>query len=123
MALVPIIVTAAKVAQTVYRHRKAIYAVLTAQDRYISNSFRYGGYGKATSYGVRSGALIGSVAGAFISNADDSPGNGVQKPLQKQHPPSKPYKTRSGRTSRNNSRYSTQRCYGARSRNSRSRKY
>ncbi len=83
MALFPIVVTAAKVAQTVYKHRKAIYAVLTAQDRYISRSFRYGGYSKATSYGVRSGALAGSVIGSVINNAEDTPGNGVQKPFQK----------------------------------------
>ncbi len=73
-----------KVGTVIIKHRKAIYAVLTAQDRYISNSFRYGGYGKATSYGVRSGALIGSVTGAFINHAEDSPGNAVQKPFQKQ---------------------------------------
>ncbi len=86
------------VAQQIIKHRKAIYAVLTAQDRYISKSFKYGGYGKATSYGVRSGALIGSVAGAFISNAEDSPGNAIQKQIQKQSPTRKPYKTRRGFT-------------------------
>ncbi len=103
------------VIQQLYKHRKTIYAVLTAQDRYISKSFRYGGYGKATSYGVRSGALIGSVAGAFISNAEDTPGNGVPKVIQKQPPPSKPYQTRGGPTVRSRSRssqfYSTSR-YG-----------
>ncbi len=74
-----------KVGAVVIKHRKAIYAVLTAQDRYISKSFRYGGYGKATSYGVRSGALAGSIIGAFIK--DDStfqPGNGaVLQPKQR----------------------------------------
>ncbi len=104
MALIPIVVTAAKVAQTVYKHRKAIYAVLTAQDRYISRSFKYGGYGKATSYGVRSGALVGSVVGAFINNAEDSPGNGIQKTFRKQPKTSKPYQTRSRRATR---RYSS----------------
>ncbi len=83
-----------KVGAVVLRHRKAIYAVLTAQDRYISKSFKYGGYGKATSYGVRSGALAGSIAGAFINNADDSPGNAIQKTFEKQPTPGKSYKTR-----------------------------
>ncbi len=83
------------VAQQIFKHRKAIYAVLTAQDRYISKSFRYGGYGKATSYGVRSGALAGSVAGAFINNAEDSPGNAIQKPFQPVNTSRTPYQTRS----------------------------
>ncbi len=37
--------------------------------------------------GVRHGLTTGSVAGTFINtNAPDSPGNGVQKPWQKQQP-------------------------------------
>ncbi len=93
-----------KVGTVIFRHRKAIYAVLTAQDRYISKSFRYGGYGKATSYGVRSGALIGGVAGAFINNAEDSPGNGIQTQKPK-YTTSPPNKTRNRPTIRNYSRY------------------
>ncbi len=93
---------AIKIATTLIKHRKTIYAVLTAQDRYISKSFKYGGYGKATSYGVRSGALAGSIAGAFINNqAPDSPGNGQIFPQkQPQITPSKSYKTRSRSTAR-----------------------
>ncbi len=87
------------VIQQLYKHRKAIYAVLTAQDRYISKSFRYGGYGKATSYGVRSGALIGSVAGAFIKNDEITPDNG-------QIFPQKRPKTTSGKSYQTRSRYS-----------------
>ncbi len=90
----------------VYKHRKAIYAVLTAQDRYISKSFRYGGYGKATSYGVRSGALAGSVLGAFINNAEDSPGNAVPTKVQPKYTTGPPNKARIRRTGRNNSRFS-----------------
>ncbi len=93
------------IASQIYKHRKAIYAVLTAQDRYISGAFKYGRYGKATSYGVRSGALVGSVAGAFISNqADDSPGNAIQKKLPTKSPTGKTYKTRNGQTRRNRPR-------------------
>ncbi len=95
-----------KVGSVVFRHRKAIYAVLTAQDRYISKSFKYGGYGKATSYGVRSGALAGGIAGAFINNAEDTPGNGIPTPFRKQPTPSAPYKTRGGRTTGRRPRYS-----------------
>ncbi len=89
------------VATQVYKHRKTIYAVLTAQDRYISRSFKYGGYGKATSYGVRSGALVGSIAGAFL-NAPDSPGNDASVPFQKQpkYTPRTSYQTRYRRTRR-----------------------
>ncbi len=122
MALVPIIITAAKVAQKVYQHRKAIYAVLTAQDRYISSAFRYGGYGKATSYGVRSGALAGSIAGAFINNASDSPGNGIQKPFKSSPTPGKPNKTRGRFPVRSNRRYSRQSCPSPRNRYSYSRR-
>ncbi len=109
-----IIKIASTVVPLVYKHRKAIYAVLTAQDRYISKSFKYGGYGKATSYGVRSGALAGSIAGAFITHeADDSPGNGVQKTFRKQPKTGQPYKTRSrpatSRYRRNKQRYNTDR--------------
>ncbi len=93
-----------KVAAVVVKHRKAIYAVLTAQDRYISKSFKYGGYGKATSYGVRSGALAGSVAGAFINNADDSPGNGIQTQPRKLDKTSPSYQTRSRQSTRTSSR-------------------
>ena len=86
-----------KVGSVLIKHRKAIYAVLTAQDRYISSAFRYGGYGKATSYGVRSGALAGSIAGAFITNAPDSPGNDAPISFKKNVPKTnKPYKTRGG---------------------------
>ncbi len=94
------------VVSQIYKHRKSIYAVLTAQDRYISKSFRYGGYGKATSYGVRSGALAGSIAGAFINNAEETPGNGNQKPFYGPTT-SAPDKTRGRYTVRNRSRYSS----------------
>ncbi len=117
MALIPIITTAAKVGYTVYKHRKAIYAVLTAQDRYISKSFKYGGYGKASSYGVRSGALAGSVIGAFINNADDSPGNGIstQKPVNKTRPPYQTRGRQSTRTSTRSPRFCRPRNFGRRS--------
>ncbi len=112
------------IAQQVWKNRKTIYAVLTAQDRYISSAFRYGGYGKATSYGVRSGALAGSIAGAFISNqADESPGNGIQTKLPIKSIPGKPYKTRGGQTGRPYSRKSRQYYSGPCRRQSRYRKY
>ncbi len=97
-----------KVGSVLIKHRKAIYAVLTAQDRYISKSFKYGGYGKATSYGVRSGALAGSIIGAFIKDDNTfQPGNGaVLQPKQRNVPKTdKSYKTRNRSTSRYGTRY------------------
>ncbi len=59
--------------------------------------------------GVRHGLVAGSIGGSFINDAEDTPGNGVQKPLQpKQSAPRQSYKTRSRQTSRcrpGNSRY------------------
>ncbi len=102
--VIALIRPAIAVATQVYKHRKTIYAVLTAQDRYISKSFRYGGYGKATSYGVRSGALVGGIVGAFI-NAPDTPGNDGSIPFKKQPKTSPPDKTRGRRTGRYSSKY------------------
>ncbi len=94
-----------KIGSVLIKHRKAIYAVITAQDRYIKSATQYGRWSKSASYGWRSGAVIGSFASSFITNdADDSPGNGIQKTIPKQTPPSKPYQTRQGRTTGN--RYS-----------------
>ncbi len=117
MALVPIIITAAKVAQKVYKYRKTIYAVLTAQDKYISKSFKYGGYGKATNWGVRSGALAGSVIGQFINNAEDTPGNGIQKPFHGTTPGT-PNKARFRQPVRYGSRNRRQYCFDYRGRRS-----
>ncbi len=96
------------VAQQVWKHRKAIYAVITAQDRYIKSATTYGRWSKSASYGWRSGAIVGSFAGAFITNAEDSPGNGIQTPIRPKSPSSKPYQTRSRFTKRDNSRYRNQ---------------
>ncbi len=99
-----------KVGSVIIKHRKAIYAVLTAQDRYISSAFRYGGYGKATSYGVRSGALAGSIAGAFISNAPDTPGNGIPTVQPRNGAKASPsYQTRDRQPERKYSRYNGKR--------------
>ncbi len=96
-----------KIGTVVIKHRKAIYAVLTAQDRYISKSFKYGGYGKATSYGVRSGALGGSIIGAFIRNDEITPGDGVPKvqPIKPKTTSGKSYKARSGYSRRAPAKY------------------
>ncbi len=94
-----------------FKYRKTIYKILTAQDRVIGSAWRRGGYSKAAQYGARSGALAGTVGGAFITDyAPDSPGNELQKPIQKKQPvytTRKPYKTRSGRSIRSRSRYPT----------------
>ncbi len=87
---------AIKIAQLVYKNRQTIYKVLIAQDKAIGGAYRKGGYGKATSYGVRSGAAAGSLIGSLITNiADDTPGNAIQTPFSKQPITTrKPYKTR-----------------------------
>ncbi len=82
------------IAQHVWKNRKAIYAVITAQDRYIKSATQYGRWSKAQSYGWRSGAIAGSFASSFITTADDSPGNGIQTPFQKQPQTDKPDQTR-----------------------------
>ncbi len=102
--VIALIRPAIKIATLVYKHRKSIYTVLTAQDRYIDKAMKAGRYGRQARYGVRSGALAGSIIGSVINNADDSPGNGISKPFQKQPKTNKPYKTRPRQTSRYRSR-------------------
>ncbi len=68
----------------------------------------YTGFPKSRSIGrgVRHGLTVGSVTGSLITNdADDSPGNGIQKTIPKQYPASTPIKTRRGYTRRNGSCY------------------
>ncbi len=115
MVLGQIIITAAKYG---IKYRKQIYKVLTAQDKYIGQAWRRGGYGRQAQYGVRSGALAGSVIGTIISNyADDSPGNGIQKTFVKRPKTGTPYKARSGPSVRSSGRsysrtstYQSRRC-------------
>ncbi len=98
--------SAIKIAQTVFRYRKQIYRTLMAQDRAIDRAFKVGGYGRQTRYGARHGAGGGAIIGTLISNnADDSPGNGIQKIPRKQYPSSTPYKARRGYSVRTDARY------------------
>ncbi len=69
------------VAQQVWKHRKAIYSVISAQDKYISKSLKYGGYGKATSWGWRSGAAAGSLVGPLINDQVSELTNGSIQPV------------------------------------------
>ncbi len=83
------------VAQQLWKYRKQIYSVVSAQDRYIKGAFVGTRVSKAAQYGWRSGAGAGSIIGSYITNdAEDTPGNGVQKPIQKVTTPSKSYQTR-----------------------------
>ncbi len=105
-----------------FRHRKTLYKILTAQDRAIGSAWKRGGYGRQTRYGVRTGAAAGTLTAPFITNlAPDTPGNELQKSIQKRQQPTsrKPYKTRNRPTGRNSGRsYSERRysCYSGRSR-------
>ena len=114
-----VIGAAIKIATTVYKHRKAIYTVLTAQDKYIGAAWKGGRYGKATQYGVRTGAAAGALIGSLISNeAEDTPGNGIQTPIRngKRFTPRKPYQTRGRYTERAGRRCISNRKYRYRSR-------
>ncbi len=92
MVLGPAIINIAK---TVFKYRKHIYRTLMAQDRAIDKAFKVGGYGRQVRYGARHGATGGALIGTLITNnADDSPGNGFQKPYTKQYPSRTPYKAR-----------------------------
>ncbi len=117
---------AIRLAQIAIRYRKIIYKVLTAQDRVVGSAWRRGGYSKAAQYGVRSGAGIGTLTAPLISNfADDSPGNELQKPVQKRQQPTarKPYKTRGGFTGRSSSRNRSEYCPSKYNRYSNTRRY
>ncbi len=95
----PIIPIAIQVLKTGFRYRKQIYAVITAQDRAIKGAFVGTRISKAAQYGWRTGAGAGGLLGSLNNyNADDTPGNGVQKTISKQTPSSKPHKTRGGQT-------------------------
>ncbi len=93
------------VAQQLWKYRKQIYSVVSAQDRYIKSAFVGTRVSKAGQYGWRSGAALGGLTGSLnYYNAEDSPGNGVQKTISKRPTPGKPYKARNRYASKYNSR-------------------
>ncbi len=78
--------------QTIWRYRKQIYSVVSAQDRYIKGAFVGTRVSKAAQYGWRSGAAAGGLLGSLNTNyAPDTPGNGFQtiQPVNKTRPPNK----------------------------------
>ncbi len=88
-----------KVATTVIKYRRQIYRVITAQDRYIDKAMRARGYGRQARYGVRHGALAGSLLGTLI--APDTPGNDDAVSKRQYGPKTyPPNKTRRGQASR-----------------------
>jgi len=61
--------------------------------------------------GIRHGLVAGQLAGSFINQGEDSPGNGIQAPFsRKQSPPRKSYQARGGRARGSGYRHK-QRCY------------
>ncbi len=108
MTLGSLIKPAIIVATQVYKHRKAIYAVITAQDRYIKGAFVGTRVSKAAQYGWRSGAAAGGLLGSYIKFPDDQLNDGIPTP-PKRTTPSQPDKTRSRQTgkyySRNRNKY------------------
>jgi len=120
MVIAPVI----KIAQTVFRYRKFIYRTLVAQDRAIDKAFKVGGYSRQTRYGARHGALAGSLIGTLLNNnAPETPGNGIQKPYEKQPSPGKPYQARSRRPTRYRSEQQNDKYFGRRQRCPSPRKY
>ncbi len=99
-----------RIAQFVIKNRRALYKVFNYQDKIIERSLRAGGVSRASRIGVRHGALAGSTAGIFLNISPDTPGNVIQKQIQKQREfiskTYKPQKTRSGYSRRNGGRYS-----------------
>ncbi len=96
-----------KVGQIVFKYRKAIYSVVTAQDRYIKSAFVGTRVSKSAQYGWRSGAAAGGLLGSFIKNDEITPGNGSVLP-PKQRPQitsGKSYKTRSRYSRRASAKY------------------
>ncbi len=110
------------IAQQIWKHRKAIYAVVTAQDRYIKSATQYGRWSKAASYGWRSGAVAGSFASSFISTPDGI-GNDATIPKRPKPTPYKPDKTRQRRTTGNRYRDSNSDRFNRYCRRPYSRKY
>ncbi len=112
-----------KIGSFVVRHRKTIYRVLSAQDRYIDRSMKAGRYGKAARYGVRHGALVGSLTGSLL--APDTPGNddAFQKTNGQQPKTGTPHKTRYRRTTRRSTSRTKEQYFDNRKRCPRPRKY
>ncbi len=104
--VIGIITTAIKIAAKVFKYRNQIYQVASAQDRAIKGAFVGTRISKASQYGWRTGAAAGGLIGTLINkDADDSPGNAIQKTPTK-HTPRPPYQARRGQTGSNRSRYS-----------------
>ncbi len=80
-----------------------------AESKAFSKLYRGFPQSKQIGRGVRHGLVAGSIAGSFINDADDSPGNGIQKQIPKQTTARKPYKTRYRQTRRSSNRYG--KCY------------
>ncbi len=93
------IITAGKI---VWKYRKQIYSVVSAQDRYIKGAFAGTRVSKAAQYGWRSGAATGSLVGTYFKLPDDNNLNGgLQKePTRKQPKTSQSYQTRNRRSVR-----------------------
>ncbi len=102
------IIAGIKIAQKIYKYRNQIYAVASAQDRAIKGAFVGTRVSKAAQYGWRSGAAAGGLIGSYINfDAEDSPGNGIQTPIQPVNTSSPPNKTRGGFTGRSYAKQST----------------
>ncbi len=104
--VIGIITTAIKIASKVYKYRNQIYQVASAQDRAIKSAFVGTKISKASQYGWRTGAAAGGLIGTLINkDADDSPGNAIQKTPSKQYPTRPSNQARRGQARSYSSRY------------------
>ncbi len=114
-----------KVGSVVFKYRRQIYSVLTAQDRYIDKAMKAGRYGLQARRGVRHGALGGSLIGTLITDPTQEIIDGV--PQRNGTSPNQQYKKRGGQqrysTGYNKYKYSStgvryKKCYPRRSKRS-----
>ncbi len=105
------------IAQQIWKYRKQIYSVVSAQDRYIKGAFVGTRVSKAAQYGWRSGAAAGGLLGSFISVNDNQLNDIAPIPTRKPTKTDSPDKARYRPTTRSRSgerarvqTYSRRRC-------------
>ncbi len=110
------------VAQQIWKYRKQIYAVVSAQDRYIKGAFVGTRVSKAAQYGWRSGAAAGGLLGSYIT-VNDNQLNDIAPIPQAKPKTYTPDKTRYRPTARTRSGERTRVQFGRKRRCTSPRKY
>ncbi len=84
---------------------KQIYRAVNVQDRLLDKAWSYGRFNRSIRKGVRHGLAGGAAIGTYITQAPDSPGNGVQAPFRPKPPTGKSYQARGRQSGRFSSKY------------------